>query len=92
MEQKDTQAPTLERNESEISRFSPGYTQGRGHVIGRSVGVQSIIDDRSKTVIIYCDGGNVRFQHNMTPNEARELAGYLYAEANVCDQWGKVKA
>jgi hypothetical protein len=54
--------------------------------------VQSILGNKTKTVILICDGGNCRFQHNMTPNEARELAGYLQIEANYCEEQLEVPA
>ncbi len=88
-----TTAPTTERTRPTRpanrkcgdNMITPGYNQGDSDREGRSVSVQSIFGDKTKTVILSCDGGNCRFQHNMTPDEARELSGYLQAEANYCD-------
>jgi hypothetical protein len=63
---------------------------GNTNTRGRFVSVRSIASSNDDHfVIITCDGGNCSFQHNMTPNEARELAGYLQAEANFCEQQAK---
>lgn len=49
---------------------------------GRFVSVRSIEHPKlTHAIIISCDGGNVTFQHGMTVDQARELAGYLLAEA-----------
>lgn len=54
---------------------------------GRFVSVRSLMaTGGSHSIIMACDGGNIHFQHNMTPTEARELAGYLQAEANYVEQ------
>ena len=47
------------------------------------------VGNSEKVVAIICYGGSCSFQHSMTPNQARELAGYLQAEANYCEQQGK---
>ena len=66
----------------------PKTSGGTAH--GRFVSVRSLDCDVSgHRVIITCDGGNVHFQHGMTPAEARELAGYLQDEANYCEQENK---
>jgi hypothetical protein len=60
-----------------------------GH--GREVYIRSIHSAARGiwTVILCGDGGDCSFQHNMTPTEAREVAGYLLAEANYCEQADK---
>jgi Fe-S cluster biogenesis protein NfuA len=68
-----------------------GNTSGyKSH--GRFVTVRSIKHSEGTSVILVCDGGNCHFQHSMTPTEAREIAGYLQAEANHVEQAEKVMA
>jgi hypothetical protein len=45
--------------------------------------------EKKNIVAIICWAGSCTFQHSMTPNQARELAGYLQAEANWCEQQAK---
>jgi hypothetical protein len=47
------------------------------------------IGKRKDIVAIICWAGSCSFQHSMTPNQARALAGYLQAEANFCEQQAK---
>ena len=49
------------------------------------------VGNDEKVVAIICYGGSCSFQHSMTPNQARELAGYLPAAANYCAQQDKEK-
>jgi hypothetical protein len=70
------------------SKRNTGGTAGTAH--GRFVTVQSLVDAYDKScVILTCDGGNLYFQHSMTPNQARELATFLQSEANWCEQQAK---
>ena len=59
---------------------------------GRFMEVKSLsCTEGDHMVIMTCDGGNCYFQHSMTPTQARELAGYLQAEANYCEQQDKTE-
>ncbi len=46
----------------------------------------SAVGEDKDCVAIICWAGSCTFQHSMTPNQARQLAGYLQAEANTCEQ------
>ena len=59
-----------------------GNTESHGRFLQISTLDQT---DGGNSVMMICDGGSVRFQINMRPNEARELAGHLQDEANNCE-------
>ena len=62
-----------------------------GHeAFGRFVSVNSIeFDANDHRVAMRSGMGVCHFGIHMTPTEARELAGYLQAEANYCEQQDK---
>lgn len=51
--------------------------------------VVRVVGEYSEVVAIICYAGSCTFQHSMTPNQARLLAGYLQDEANACEQASK---
>jgi hypothetical protein len=61
-------------------------TVGNTKSHGRFLQVRTLDQtDGGHSVMMICEGGNVRFQMNFTPNEARELAGHLQDEAKNCE-------
>lgn len=65
-------------------------TAGNTKIPGRFLTVQVFSHpDCGDSVMMTCEGGMIRLQHNMTPNEARAFASHLQAAANECEQIGK---
>lgn len=70
-----------------MNNIVKNFVQSTGsHNEIRVISIPATPDFDNATVSIICSAGSCRFQHNMTPVQARELAGYLVAEANLLDK------